>query len=479
MNTDKSLRILYSLPVLFVLFVSVIRPVNYDEAYYLASGQEILNGNLPYIDFLFHQMPLSIFIYSPISGFGINSLFLGRFLSVVFLVVSFFIFRRVYIKYSSTKNELLFAALFFLNFFMIDWAVLVRIYALSVFLLSLAVFYYDKFRENEVKLIHLFLSGIFFSVLVYVKIIFIINLIIFIIFVFESFRAGNSRKKIFIFITVFSSVLIPALLFFAVFGRNLDSVFFNIFEVNIITKKYIDVSFTKSILKFAGTFLLPQNLVLLTVVVASGFKYSKFEKFLIINTGGFIFIHLFSRMLMEYVSSIIPLLILISVLRYEKFETRLLGKFKILTRKKIAAGTIAIYILFSPFSIEHIKHLIENRDLNLNLIQLTDIEERINSMQGLNILSSWEGYSIFSKKIPLMRQYYGSAFIDEYISTAERIKYRIAPKSEYEDLIMNRIPDIIVYDSSNNAHLGGLEKLIKHNYVQYFEYKTIVVYQKQ
>jgi len=467
-------KLIYVLVCLFLLFICVIRPVNYDEAYYLASGQEILNGSLPYVDFLFHQMPLSIFIFAPISDYGIKSLFLGRLLSALFLFASYFFLRKLSIKYSKEKKVFLFTVLFFSNCFMLDWVILIKIYSISIFLLSGAIYCYDNLK-GDYKTLFVFLAGIIFSLLIFVKIIFLINLLIFLVFLSDLIRI----KRIFYFAAVTCSIILPVLIFLMIFGKNLDEVYFNIFDINFITKKNIDASFSVSLLKFACAFLLPQNLILLFIIVVSGFKYSSFEKFLLANIAGFILIHFFSRMLMEYVSSVIPLLILLSFLRFDKFEVNVLPRFKFLNRKKLSVILISLYILLSPFSIEHFKHIFEKRNLNLSPMQLYYLEERINLMPGDKILSSWEGYSIFSKKIPLMKQYYGSAFIDEFVGEKDKKKYGIASKKDYEDLIISKVPDIIAYDSSNNAHLGGLESLIAMNYVPYIEYHTIVVYRKQ
>jgi hypothetical protein len=83
--------------------LTLIRPVNHDEAYYTYASVALCEGKLPYIDYLYHQMPLMILFYCPVSFYGIGSLFMGRILSVLLLVMSFFLIEKFFIKQYSNK----------------------------------------------------------------------------------------------------------------------------------------------------------------------------------------------------------------------------------------------------------------------------------------------------------------------------------------------------------------------------------------
>ena len=96
------------------------------------------------------------------------------------------------------------------------------------------------------------------------------------------------------------------------------------------------------------------------------------------------------------------------------------------------------------------------------------MSKKVNSLKGNTILSSWEGYSIFSDKIPILKEQYGASFINNYIDEKDIIKYNIAGQKDYKDLILSKTPDIIIYDNSNSAHLDSLVDLIDNNYKKSF-----------
>src|ERR1041384_3200396 len=111
-------KLFYSAIILCLLILSLIRPLNYDEAYYLISSSLLKNGNLPYTDFIFHQPPFILIPYILVPDSGFLMLMGGRVLSVVMLILAFFIFRKSFPKTVEEENKPrlnIFAILFFLN----------------------------------------------------------------------------------------------------------------------------------------------------------------------------------------------------------------------------------------------------------------------------------------------------------------------------------------------------------------------------
>jgi len=43
---------------------------------------------------------------------------------------------------------------------------------------------------------------------------------------------------------------------------------------------------------------------------------------------------------------------------------------------------------------------------------------------------------------------------------------------------LNEIPDIIVYDTVNPAHLLGMQNLIESKYLKEAEYKFVIIYRR-
>lgn len=131
---------------ILLVFLSLLRPMNYDEAYYIESARLLSNCCFPYSDFHFHLMPLIIIIYSPFSSFGFWSLVILKFVSVIFIFLTCRIY-NLYLSKSglSRKEVVFFSVLFFLNSFLLDWFLTIKIYSLSAFLLAGYVIYFGKF----------------------------------------------------------------------------------------------------------------------------------------------------------------------------------------------------------------------------------------------------------------------------------------------------------------------------------------------
>lgn len=460
---------------LLILSVTLIRPVNIDEAYYLISAWEVINGKLLYKDFIFHQMPFTIYFYSLISDLGIWSLICGRMISALMISAACVIHLKLLKISSQSRSFGLFIFFYFLNSFFVDWAILIRIYALSVLLFSIGIYYFNKFINLNDSSKHLIISSLAFSLLVFTKISFIVSFLTFLVFAAYISYKKNFLKNIKIILV---TSVIPSLFFLLIFGKILNEFYFNLFEVNIITKVNIDSPFIPGLVKFIGFFFLPQNFLLFLIVLFSGFKFSFFEKFIIINIVGLVLVHVFTRMLPEYLSIVSPMLALLAIFRYNKFTDKVILKYKKLTVSHIKYAVIFLYFISIPFGIIHVKNLLEGTELLMNPVQLMDFEKRINSLSGRNILSSWEGYSFFSEKQPIYIDQYGSVFISQYLDKETIKKYNIAVRDDFKTMLENKIPDIVVYDNSNSAQLDGLKEIINHKYRKSFDYKSVEVYSR-
>lgn len=476
------LKYLYYLGVLILLtgFI-LLRPINYDEAFFLMSAQRICVGEIPYTDFLFNQTPLLIYVYAVMSHPEFVNLILGRCLSVIFFITSFLILKKLLRVCGYDNQTLLFSFLFFLNTLLLNWVVIIKIYALSILLLTSGFYFFKRFIDKP-QLSYLILSSLLFSFLVLTKIVFAVNLLLFVIFI-TVFTYRNDKKTVFRYTSVMLvSAAVPFILFFLIMRYDFKLLYFNLFELNFkinsIYNPDISQSVFYAVFKYLLTFLLPQNLILILIVLFSGFKYTFFEKFIAANIVLFYVIHFASLLLPEYMVSIMPLLILLAVLRYNKFVLNIIRLRKNVLPKNIITAIVLLYIIASPFSIEHLKYLIEHRPLVLNPVQMYGFEKRINDINGTRILSSWDGYSIFSNKTFLFTNDYITYLFRDLIDEGEYKKTYLRKPADYELMIRSKEADVIVYDRNNPLSLTGQEDLIAQNYKVAFEYKYIVVYRK-
>jgi hypothetical protein len=175
----------------------------------------------------------------------------------------------------------------------------------------------------------------------------------------------------------------------------------------------------------------------------------------------------------------IPALVVLALNRYKFFEERVRSLIKRLANYNIRKIVIILYIAAIPFSITHLVHVIRNKNLVFNPLQMYSLINRVNALEGDRILSSWEGYSVYSKKEPLLKEGYVSAYINMYVSYEKGEKYGVIYRSRYEDLIKQRVPDVIVYDPNNLANIEGFEFSIAQNYETNFNCNGIIVYTKR
>ena len=271
-----------------------------------------------------------------------------------------------------------------------------------------------------------------------------------------------------------AGLLVPILIFLLYYRNDLVLVYSNVIEEPSMIKSYVQYSYVDSLFKLLLFFLVPQNLLLLAVLLMSGFKYSLFEKFLVFNIVVYFFVHLPTQMLPEYLSNITPIFILLTLLRYRKFETNM----KRLLKYQIRFAIIVLYFVFIPFGIAHLKHIIQGRPLMPNALQLYAISNKINSLEGKTILSSWEGYPVFSNKISVLKERYLPVYDEVMGDTAKINKFKLTSPDESKKLIAAKIPDVIVYDSEEPRMLEGLSDLIKAEYTKVYEFKYLTVYKK-
>jgi hypothetical protein len=227
-----------------------------------------------------------------------------------------------------------------------------------------------------------------------------------------------------------------------------------------------------------AVFLLPQNFFLLYIIVKAR-NFDLFDKILILNILIFFLLHLNTLMYAEYLTPIIPLLIILAVKKWDVFieKSNLFKKYS--QDKKIKILT-AIYIVFIPFGITYLKVPFEGGTFMFNPITMNSFLNEVNKLDGKSILSGWEGYSVYSDKIPIAPDQYQGFFLqDVYSSVPEVLKKTMLTREDYRNIITNRNADIIIYEPGNPVHLKGMVNDIEAKYVKQFERDGLIVYLKK
>ncbi|MEO8512185.1 MAG: hypothetical protein ABI543_01365 [Ignavibacteria bacterium] len=472
---------------LFVFF----RPINHDETYYLISAKSMFfEGKMPYLDFVFHQMPLMLFAYMPVCNFGIYSLFAGRILSCIFLIISYLILSKTFFKDSDSQSKFLFTVLFWLNIFLIDWAVTIKIYSLSILLFSSGIYYYFKFLQEPGKTKYLYPASLFFSLLLFTKIVFALNVLFIILFsVYIILRKRTSGvtgsaidNKLFfgiskVIMPFLVTLILPAITFWIYLKPDLNKLYFDIYLINSM---YLPLTrFSEDFKVFILFFIFPQNLIVSALSFFSFKELMPATTFILINYVLFFSLHLFSRMLTEYHVTFLPLLIVLSVMGYRKLIAERRFPFGKFTPKNALYIILILYIVTSPLSIYHFKQYLFNGKLPPNPVELSYFVNELNGLKGKTVLSSWEGLTAFSNKETIYKENYAVSYIYDFIDPDTKNKYGLISTIDYRRLVTESIPDIIVLDATDNAFLSGMETIIESNYRISFVYKFITVYSKK
>lgn len=473
--------------VLFVLF----RPLNHDETYYMISARSLLiEGKIPYIDFVFHQMPLMLFAYMPVCNLGIYSLFAGRILSCIFLMLTFVILSRTFFKDSDSKTKFLFTVLYWFNIFLIDWAVTIKIYSLSMLLFSTGLYFYAKFLLNPDKIKHLYPASFFFSLLVFTKLVFAFNFFFIVLFTIyialnkKSIFSSNSAPSIKFFpvimkimIPILISLILPGIVFWMYLQPDLNKLYFDLYLINSMYLKF--TVFSEDFKIFILFFLVPQNFIVTLLSIFSFKKIRLLSVFILLNYVLFFLLHLSSRMLIEYHVTFLPFIIVLSVLGYIKLFDESKFLFNRFSPKAVLSIIVIFYIVISPFSVYHFKQYLFNSTLPLNPVELRHFVNEVNKLEGNTALSSWEGLTVFSNKETIYKENYALSYVADLIDSTEKKKYGLLIKADYEKLVIGSVPDIIVMDATNNAFLSGMQTIIEKKYNISNQYKYITIYSRK
>ena len=480
LSYDKVIyKVVFILSSFYLLSICLFNPVHDDEPFYSSSAQKLFQGGVPYLDFIFHQMPSILYFYSFTSIFGVWSLLAGRILSaLLFLTAVYFLFKIV-LKINAAKNyRIYFLVLIILNSYLVRWITLIKTYSPVLFLLSLSIFtLYLSVVYDHKKLVYIFLSGFFHSCLIFTRIVFVTNFILFFVFVIYLYLRVLKTNKIKFVVAAIVGLSLPFAYFIIMYWNHFYDVYLNTVFYNILLKQHAIPVNIHDYWRLFRFFLIPQISLLTGIIIFSGYKYNLFEKYLIISILLFFGIHLGTQMLTEYMVPIIPLIILLASLRMEKSIRNIKNTFVMTSKINLNRYLIVLYILFFPIG-SNLIPAIKEKD-NLNPVQILDLSWQIDKIKGETILSSWEGYVIYTHKKVLLPNSYMSVFYNDIVNEmGYSDRKNVSKKEDYKNLILNKIPDIIVINNSNPFILDEMLPLIQKNYQIFTTYKGIDIYLK-
>ena len=124
-----------------LVYYAAVRPIDADEGFYATAARLVWEGKTPYRNFFYQQAPLLPYIYSWVWGIQPRSLLAMRLLSAVFggAAVMLWGIWLVKAKPFSSKVTLASFVVILLNPYWISWHVVVKTYAFSNFLMTVAL----------------------------------------------------------------------------------------------------------------------------------------------------------------------------------------------------------------------------------------------------------------------------------------------------------------------------------------------------
>ena len=220
----KIFFVLIAIYALFGVFFILSGLLNYDEGFYLYESKLVYSGKLPYIDFLYTQPPLFLYVYGlPQFLFG-NSLYVGRTTSLIFGILTCIFLFRLAKKIGGEPAANISLALLALNPYAIYYLTLAKTYALASFLLVLSMYF--LVNENIKNPKRSALSVFFMCLAVGVRLSVAPALILLLIYIFYTQRKNFGVIKY----SLLTAVLTCSIIFLPFFALDKDIAAFDLLE---------------------------------------------------------------------------------------------------------------------------------------------------------------------------------------------------------------------------------------------------------
>jgi len=477
MLTRKHIWIFWIILILqFLLLLTFVffRLIDYDEGLYLSYAQLVKDGNLPYLDFFYPQMPYLPYAYCMVSQCGFTSLFLGRLISAFAGLLTSVIF--FWFLYKFTAEVRLSLVLFFLysfNGLTINWHSVVKTLVFSDFfaLLSFCCFAFYLVWKDDRKRLMIFLSGLLIGMAFNFRLIFFPILLVEGFLILALSTEKNAKSKVSDLIFLFCGAIISSLLSIYLFFKNPSAfVFGNVGYHLIWGNQAIRMTLMGKLFTLSKFVFYPQNLIILivtalgVVTLVQKIRRNQLETedrvivaALVCGLVLIITCFLMSPTQFQYYEQALPYLLISTIPAWHKLGEKLKNK----KSQVIAIG--AFYFLFIlPFVVIFI-FTARLKDKPFELSTVKKVVEAIekNSKPEDLILSAWPGYAVLSgRKTVIGLETWGGGVIP-FLSSKQVTDFKLIDDPRVERLIQERKVSLIVKEDRFSPHF---DDLIQTNY---------------
>jgi len=455
----------------FVLF----RLIDYDEASYLSAAYSVKTGKLPYADFFYAQMPYVPYAYSPVSSFGLASLFWGRLISALAsLVLGLALF---WFAYKSSKDAKLSLFLFFLysfNGLFLTWHSVVKTLVLSDLFGFLSFIFFASYLRSEDgrKNVEILLAGFLVGIALNLRLTFSLIWLAEGVLIFFLSSMKNKKQKMIAFLFFCLGTVLSSSFAIYLFLKDPGAfIFDNLTYHQILGAGFIKLGFLKRILTVFKFLFYPQNLFIIFLALVGLIVSFKKRR----NTEGCVLNH--KIVLSAFIFGIVMIVTSFSISpttfqHYEQalpfFLVSLIPALSYLeskwgNRKIFLGGISTLYIFFViPFIVIFI-FSVRDRDKPYPKSEVRKVVKVIeeNSEPKEMVFSTWPAYVVFAKREPVPGLETWGWEVAHLLSPQELKRSKLINRQKMEEIILEKKVGLIVNFCSD---LSGLENLLDVNY---------------
>jgi hypothetical protein len=462
------------LQFLLLLAFVFFRLIDFDEGLFLYYAQLVKEGNLPYVDFFYPQMPYLPLAYALVADSGFDSLFMGRLVSALLglasAVILFFFIRKLT---SDFKSSLIVFFLYSLNGLIVNWHSVVKTLVFSDFfaLLSFCCFAFYLLSASRTGKLLAFLSGFFVSLAIGFR------LVLFPLFLVEAIlllvmSKGNvlQEKLKHLLLLILGTMFGSCLTIYLLLKDPSSFVFGNLGYHLIWGNQVIQMTLLRRLFTLAKFVFYPQNLMILILAFLGALSLLRRMKkgklapqdrvtvaAVACSAALIPTFFLMSPTQFQYYEQVLPFLLLTSLpilpLLAEKMEQR-----KYLT----FTASIGYLLLVIPFVMIFIFG-IRQRDKPVEIKTVQEVVQAIreNSRPQEAIFTAWPGYAVLSRRnVKPGLEAWGGGVIP-FLSPQQITRFKLIDDSRVEQTIAQKQVGLIVKEEWFPAHIAAL---IEENY---------------
>jgi hypothetical protein len=482
-------RTTYALLLIYFLLGNafvILVPIFVDEGFYVRAANNILSGQLLYVDFVYNHPPLMPYLYSVLSGFGFASYVLLRYVSFLLTLGAIILVYLHVLKVTQNKSAANFSIfLIVVNGVFLYWSSIIKMFPLD------NIFFYGAFFSASListgvnrniphaiprwtsedlrsappskrgTIILCFLSGFLAGAACNTRLSFLLpTTVLFAGLVLGFYKSGNSFKKSLPCLLAFAGgLLIPSLLTIYFLYNYPDYFLYGLFKHNLDAETTKWNQYGSNWILWVKFFFPPQNILLLILLlVCLKFKfeqkilsYATILALILMNVPGY--------GVNQYNVVIIPFAAYVIGVNYVQLK-ELAAKYKYLI-----PGFMLVYTICMFVGIPNFRHFLMGTKLDPNLIELKEIVDYEKTLPGRFILASWDAYSVFSDKKKLLKNELVYSSTDQLSSPEEIQKFSLPDSAVVSKLISDKVFDVIIlHDASPFGLLKHVEG-IRANYL--------------